>query len=160
MKKVTATMIALTMALGLTACGGTTAASSTAAKEETPASSQTSQAEQEPEATAVPEEPATAAEEVDVGGPYPATTDWDEYVVTDYYFESTDETVSMLIETNTAHNKFNCLFDFYGDKQEMTYSVDGENLTVEYDLTGFIGKDVEKINTFINENVTEWQQIG
>lgn len=103
---------------------------------------------------------AAAGEEVDVGGPYPATTDWDEYVVVEYYFEETDETVPMLIETNADHTRFNTLFDFFGDKQEMSFSVNGEELTVEDDLTGFIGKDVEKIYTFIQENVTEWAPIA
>ena len=39
-------------------------------------------------------------------------------------------------------------------------AVNGDELTVENDLTGFIGKDVEKIYTFIQENVTEWTPIA
>ena len=100
------------------------------------------------------------AEEIDVGGPYPATTDWDEYSVTEYYFAETDETVDMLVETNSDHNKFAVLFDFFGDKQEMRFSVNGDALTVDYDLTGFIGKDVKAIYAFIQEKVTEWKPIG
>ena len=100
------------------------------------------------------------AEEIDVGGPYPATTDWDEYAVAEYYFAETDENVDMLIETNSAHDKFAVLFDFFGDKQEMRFSVNGDALTVDYDLTGFIGKDVKAIYAFIKEQVTEWKPIG
>ena len=103
---------------------------------------------------------AAYAEDVEVGGPYPASTDWDEYVVTEYYFEETDEDVEMLIETNAAHDKFAVLFDFFGDKQEMHFSVNGEELTVDYDLTKFIGKDVKAIYAFIQENVTDWAAIG
>ena len=103
---------------------------------------------------------AAAGDEVDVGGPYPATTNWDEYTVVDYYFAETDETVPMLIETNADHTKFETLFDFFGDKQDMSFSVNGDDLTVDDDLTGFIGKDVEKIYTFIQENVTEWTPIA
>ena len=102
---------------------------------------------------------ASTGEEVDVGGPFPATTDWDEYVVTPYYFEETDEDVSMLIETNSAHDKFDVLFNFFGDKQDMAFSVNGSDLTVDHDLTGFIGKDVKKIYSFIQENITDWNNI-
>ena len=104
--------------------------------------------------------PKDEIKEIDVGGPYPATTDWDEYAVTEYYFAETDEDVDMLVETNSEHNKFAVLFDFFGDKQDMRFSVNGDELTVDYDLTGFIGKDVKAIYSFIQENITDWAKIA
>lgn len=157
--------VAVAAAVMLSACGASNstepAASSEAVSSSAVESEAASAVEEKPEATEAPAPAAeSVAEEVDVGGPYPATTDWDEYAVVDYYFEETDETVPMLIETNADHTKYNTLFDFFGDKQEMSFSVNGDELTVENDLTGFIGKDVEKISTFINENVTDWAPIS
>ena len=162
MKKKTLMALTLAAAMLLSACGASQSEStSSVASEDSASASAVTEATPEPEETAEPTETSAAAsEEVDVGGPYPATTDWDEYVVVEYYFEETDETVPMLIETNADHTRFNTLFDFFGDKQEMSFSVNGEELTVEDDLTGFIGKDVEKIYTFIQENVTEWTPIA
>ena len=162
MKKKTLMVLALAAMMALSACGASQSESTTsAASEDSAPASAVTEATPEPEETAESAETSAAAgEEVDVGGPYPATTDWDEYVVVDYYFEETDETVPMLIETNADHTRFNTLFDFFGDKQEMSFSVNGDELTVENDLTGFIGKDVEKIYTFIQENVTEWTPIA
>ncbi len=157
MKKKTLMVLALAAMMALSACGASQSESTTsAASEDSAPASAVTEATPEPEETAEPAETSAAAgEEVDVGGPYPATTDWDEYVVVDYYFEETDETVPMLIETNADHTRFNTLFDFFGEKQEMTFSVDGEELVVEYDLTGFIGKATEEFYNFIQENVTE-----
>lgn len=161
MKKKTMMALALAAAMVLSACGASPSESTSSASEDSASAPAVTEATPEPEETAEPTDPpAAAGEEVDVGGPYPATTDWDEYVVVEYYFEETDETVPMLIETNADHTRFNTLFDFFGDKQEMSFSVNGEELTVENDLTGFIGKDVEKIYTFIQENVTEWTPIA
>ena len=42
----------------------------------------------------------------------------------------------------------------------MAFSVNGDELTVDSDLTGFIGKDVQNIYTFIQENITDWNTIG
>ena len=50
--------------------------------------------------------------EVDVGGPYPATTNWDEYVITPYYFAETDETLDMLIETNSTSSATSRIWRF------------------------------------------------
>ena len=162
MKKKTLMVLALAATMVLSACGASQSESTTsAASEDSASASATTEVASESEETAEPTEaPAAAGEEVDVGGPYPATTDWDEYTLVEYYFEETDETVPMLIETNADHTRFNTLFDFFGDKQEMSFSVNGDELTVENDLTGFIGKDVEKIYTFIQENVTEWTPIS
>ena len=162
MKKKTLMVLALAATMVLSACGASQSESTTsAASEDSASASAATEVASESEETAEPTEaPAAAGEEVDVGGPYPATTDWDEYTLVEYYFEETDETVPMLIETNADHTRFNTLFDFFGDKQEMSFSVNGEELTVEDDLTGFIGKDVEKIYTFIQETVTEWAPIA
>lgn len=162
MKKKTLMVLALAAMMALSACGASQSESTTsAASEDSAPASAVTEATPEPEETAEPAETsAVAGEEVDVGGPYPATTDWDEYALVEYYFEETDETVPMLIETNADHTRFNTLFDFFGEKQEMTFSVDGEELVVEYDLTGFIGKATEEFYTFIQENVTEWTPIS
>lgn len=162
MKKKTLMVLALAATMVLSACGASQSESTTsAASEDSASASAATEVASESEETAEPTEaPAAAGEEVDVGGPYPATTDWDEYTLVEYYFEETDETVPMLIETNADHTRFNTLFDFFGEKQEMTFSVDGEELVVEYDLTGFIGKATEEFYTFIQENVTEWTPIA
>ena len=162
MKKKTLMVLALAAMMALSACGASQSESTTsAASEDSAPASAVTEATPEPEETAEPAETSAAAgEEVDVGGPYPATTDWDEYALVEYYFEETDETVPMLIETNADHTRFNTQFDFFGEKQEMTFSVDGEELVVEYDLTGFIGKATEEFYTFIQENVTEWTPIA
>ncbi len=160
MKKLTVALV-LAMMMSLAACGSTETASTTetaateTVAEETEAVEETEEEETSEEETTEAEETADVVE-VDVNGPYPATTDWDEYAIVDYYFAETDETVDMLVETNTAHDEYTVLFDFFGDKQQMTFTSD---LTVEYDLTGFIGKDVEAIYTYIQENVTEWTPI-
>jgi predicted membrane-bound mannosyltransferase len=161
----------MTLALGITlaACGNsansvdssadvsapeTPAASETATieteKTETPAASETTASE-----TEAPVQEAAAGSEVEVGGPYPANTAWDEYVVTEYYFEETDEDVTMTIQTNTAHDTFDMQFDFFGDKQQITFHSDN---TVDYDLSGFMTKDVEKLNAFVAE-ITDWAPI-
>ena len=139
MKKKTLMVLALAAMMALSACGASQSESTTSAASEdsAPASAATEVASESEETAEPTEAPAAAGEEVDVGGPYPATTDWDEYVVVDYYFEETDETVPMLIETNADHTRFNTLFDFFGDKQEMSFSVNGDELTVENDLSFF-----------------------
>ena len=163
-KKMMLLALVLVVALFVSACGGssstnsdTTTAEPAATETEAPAEKNDASASTEAAATA---ETAGDAVEVDVGGPYPATTNWDEYVITPYYFAETDETLDMLIETNEAHDKFEVLFTFFGDKQDMAFSVNGDELTVDSDLTGFIGKDVQNIYTFIQENITSWNKIG
>ena len=170
MKKILAMLLLAAMMLALAACGSTAPAENTSSAENTTTTEEDSSAKEDaaPAEEATPAEAAAPAEEpapsdvteIDVGGPYPATTDWDEYALVQYYFAETDQDVDMLIETNSAHDKFNTLFDFFGDKQEMSFSVNNGELSVDYDLTGFIGKDVEAIYAFITENVTEWSTIG
>ena len=166
-KALTAIALVLSLVLALAACSGGTAntnSDTTPNNDTAPATSDTEPAtpaetDNTPADTAPAETSGEAAED-DVGGPYPATTNWDEYVITPYYFAETDETLDMLIETNEAHDKFEVLFTFFGDKQDMAFSVNGDELTVDSDLTGFIGKDVQKIYTFIQENITDWNTIG
>jgi hypothetical protein len=95
------------------------------------------------------------ATEVEVGGPYPASTAWDEYAVVDYHFDETDEDVTMTVQANTAHDTFDMQFDFFGDKQQITFHSDE---TVDYDLTGFMTKDVKKLIAFTSE-ITDWAPI-
>ena len=110
--------------------------------------------------TAVPAEGAAVAEEtVDVGAEYPVSTQWAEYAIMPYYFEETDETVEIVVSTNEAHDTFEVHFTFFGDEQKMTFTNNNGTLEVLDDLSGFMTKDVEKLNTAIGE-ITEWTAVG
>jgi ABC-type oligopeptide transport system substrate-binding subunit len=165
MRKKIVFIMTLTMSVGLVACGSSSSTTSetTAAPESVVVETQaveTQVAETSEVATSTVE--ATVAEskvdegtEVDVGGPYPASTAWDEYSVTDYHFDETDEDVTMTIQTNTAHDTFDMQFDFFGDKQQITFHSDE---TVDYDLSGFMTKDVKSLVEFVS-GITDWAPI-
>jgi hypothetical protein len=142
MRKKIVFIMTLTMSLGLVACGSST--------------SSTNETSSTPTAEAVVAESAAGeGAEVDVGGPYPASTAWDEYSISDYHFDETDEDVTMTIQTNTAHDTFDMQFDFFGDKQQITFHSDE---TVDYDLSGFMTKDVKNLVVFVSE-ITDWAPI-
>jgi hypothetical protein len=160
MKKKIVLILTMTMSIGLVACGSSTSSTTETSSTVESVAVETQVAEvSETEAstveTEVSESTSGEAEEIEVGGPYPASTAWDEYAVVDYHFDETDEDVTMTVQANTAHDTFDMQFDFFGDKQQITFHSDN---TVDYDMTGFMTKDVEKLNTFVEE-ITDWTSI-
>jgi hypothetical protein len=160
MKKKIVLILTMTMSIGLVACGSSTSSTTETSSTVESVAVETQVAEvSETEAstveTEVSESTSGEAEEIEVGGPYPASTAWDEYAVVDYHFDETDEDVTMTVQANTAHDTFDMQFDFFGDKQQITFHSDE---TVDYDMTGFMTKDVKKLIAFTSE-ITDWAPI-
>lgn len=101
---------------------------------------------------------AVEGETVDVGGDYPVSTKYAEYQLLDYYFAETDETLKMVISRTTDGAEYDVHFTFFGEEQDLQFTVKDNAPTVTFDKTGFITKDIVNVYAAIQES-DNWTAI-
>ncbi len=93
-----------------------------------------------------------ATEASDLEAPYEMAEGYAKYMVMEHYFEGPDETVTMMVSMDADNTKYHTHFDFFGEEQVLEFEVVDGVPTVLYDMTGFIGKDIENIYSDILAN--------
>lgn len=124
-KRIMALLVAGVMLFAIAGCSSSSSSSSDdSSSEET-----TEEAEEE-------------AEEVtfDLESEYEVDTSYDYYTIFEYTIEGFDPMV-VLVCKNAAGTEYNIQCTFYGDAQNSTVEVDGDEMTVTADLTGFMQTD-------------------
>ena len=101
---------------------------------------------------------AAAVTMVDVGAEYEVSTEYDEYTVLPHYFAETDQNVDMVVTRDSNGTKYSVQFTFFGDAQQLDFTVSDGTPSATYDKTGFIEKDLENLWAEIKE-YSDWTSI-